>query len=94
MQTIAKIDQLIDFVEDQPVVVVCGATGQQGGGVVRALLADGSVRVRGITRNTESDKAKALTAQGVEMVSATFDDPEALRAAFAGFVSGRKRFLF
>lgn len=51
-------------------VAVVGATGNQGGSVVQSLLKDGSYAVRGIVRNTDSDKAKALVARGVEIVKA------------------------
>jgi len=58
-------------------ILVSGATGQQGGAVVKALLNDGH-QVIGITRNTESSKAKKLTEQGVEMVSVNFTEKESL----------------
>ena len=58
-------------------VLVSGATGQQGGAVVQALLKDGH-KVVGITRNIESQKAKSLTEQGVQMVSVDFTDMNAL----------------
>ena len=64
-------------------VLVTGATGQQGGAVARALLSEG-FRVRGVTRNTESEGARALAAAGAEMVSASFTDPAALDAAMEG----------
>ena len=54
-------------------VLVSGATGQQGGSVVRALLADGQ-KVIGITRNVDSPNAEALKKLGVEMVSVDFTD--------------------
>jgi len=59
------------------IVLVSGATGQQGGSVVQALLKDGH-QVVGITRNIESPKAIALKEQGVELVSADFTDQESL----------------
>jgi hypothetical protein len=42
--------------------------GAQGGSVVNSLLAAGRYKIRGLTRNPNSDKAKALAAKGVEMV--------------------------
>jgi hypothetical protein len=53
-------------------VTVYGATGLQGGSVVESLLKDtsGDFKVRGITRNTNSEKSKALASRGVEMVQA------------------------
>ena len=58
---------------DSRMVLVTGATGQQGGSVARRLL-DGGFRVRGITRNTQSDAAKDLTELGAEVVHAEFSD--------------------
>jgi uncharacterized protein YbjT (DUF2867 family) len=63
-------------------ITVFGATGAQGGGVVRALLAGGKFKVRGITCFVESKKAKELASQGVEMVQASLDEPESLQKAF------------
>ena len=65
-------------------ITVFGATGAQGGGVVKALLAGGKFKVRGVTRSVESKKAKELASQGVEMVQANFDEPESLHKAIAG----------
>jgi uncharacterized protein YbjT (DUF2867 family) len=54
--------------------------------LVRAILADpaGGFSARALTRNTQSDKAKALAAQGAEVVAADVDDPASLRRAFEG----------
>jgi uncharacterized protein YbjT (DUF2867 family) len=72
--------------EQQKVIAVVGATGAQGGGVVRAILADpsGGFKVRAITRNPASDKGKALAAAGAEVVAADLDDQKSLERAFAG----------
>eukprot|EP01108_Squamamoeba_japonica_P004946 TRINITY_DN386_c0_g1_i3.p1 TRINITY_DN386_c0_g1~~TRINITY_DN386_c0_g1_i3.p1 ORF type:complete len:256 (-),score=102.37 TRINITY_DN386_c0_g1_i3:264-959(-) len=59
---------------DKKIIVVFGATGQQGGSVVDFLLEDGTFAVRGVTRSVDSDKAKALTARGVQMVAANVAD--------------------
>lgn len=71
---------------DKKIVAVIGATGAQGGGVVRAILADtnGHFAARAITRKPDSDKARALAAQGVEVVAGDADDPGTLERAFAG----------
>lgn len=71
---------------DQKIIAVVGATGAQGGGLVRAILDDPERRfkVRAITRNPESDKARALAAAGAEVVAGDADVPESLEAAFAG----------
>ncbi|KAF4633875.1 hypothetical protein G7Y89_g4244 [Cudoniella acicularis] len=66
----------------QKLVVVVGATGGQGGSVINRLLTDGSYRLRGITRNPQSNGSQALTAKGVEMVTADLNDIESVRAAF------------
>jgi uncharacterized protein YbjT (DUF2867 family) len=68
------------------VVAVIGATGAQGGGLVRAMLRDAERRFvpRAITRDPASEKARALAAAGVEVVQADADQPDSLRDAFAG----------
>jgi uncharacterized protein YbjT (DUF2867 family) len=68
------------------IIAVTGATGAQGGGLVRAILNDpaGEFTPRAITRNVNSDKAKALQAAGAEVVAADIDDAESLKAAFRG----------
>ena len=63
-------------------IAVIGATGTQGGGVVNALLKEGTWKVRGITRNPQSDKAKDLVSQGVEVISADSENVESLIKAF------------
>ncbi len=72
--------------EQRKVIAVVGATGAQGGGLVRAILADrnGPFRVRGLTRHPDSDKGKALAAEGAEVVAADLDDQRSLERAFAG----------
>ena len=70
-------------------VVVFGSTGKQGGPVARALLQRG-FKVRGITRNTESDKAKELKKLGVEIAKGDMDDAasidEAVKGAYGVFL--------
>jgi uncharacterized protein YbjT (DUF2867 family) len=68
------------------IIAVMGATGAQGGGLVRAILADKSkaFSARAITRNAGSDKAQALAALGAEVIEADADDPESLKHAFDG----------
>ena len=67
-------------------IAVLGATGAQGGGLVRAILDDpqGGYAVRAITRDAGSDAAKALAKQGAEVVAADVDDERSLERAFAG----------
>ena len=71
---------------DKKIIAVVGATGTQGGGLVRAILADkdGQFVPRALTRNIDSDKAKALKKAGAEVVRAELDDEESLKKAFAG----------
>ena len=64
-------------------VLVTGATGQQGGAVVQALLARGH-RVRGLTRKAHSPSAKALEARGVEIAVGDFTDSDSLVRAATG----------
>lgn len=66
------------------IIAVMGATGTQGGSVVSSFLKQGEYKVRGITRNANSDKAKALSAKGVEMVTADLDNEASLVKAFEG----------
>src|SRR5215468_7370851 len=58
------------------IIAVVGATGAQGSGLVRAILQDPERRftARGITRKPDSEKARALAAQGVEVVAADAND--------------------
>ncbi|HWB39891.1 MAG TPA: NmrA/HSCARG family protein [Gemmatimonadales bacterium] len=71
---------------ENKIIAVLGATGAQGGGLVRAILADrsGRFRARAITRNVTSEKARALASAGAEVVTADVDDPASLRRAFEG----------
>ena len=68
------------------VIAVMGATGSQGGGLVRAIMADksGEFTARAITRDVNSDKAKELAALGAEVVAADIDNEESLKKAFTG----------
>jgi uncharacterized protein YbjT (DUF2867 family) len=67
-------------------IAVVGATGAQGGGLVRAILNDknGPFTVRAITRNANSDKARTLADAGAEVVTADLDDVKSLKKAFEG----------
>jgi len=70
-------------------ITVFGATGAQGGSVVEQLLKEGSWKVRAITRNLDSDKAKALRALGVEVVKGDVNEADLLpffKDAYAAFV--------
>jgi uncharacterized protein YbjT (DUF2867 family) len=60
-------------------IAVVGATGQQGGGVVRALQARGQFKVRALTRNPDQHRDLAD-----EVIEADLAGPETLNAAFDG----------
>ena len=68
------------------IIAVVGATGAQGGGLARAILNDANsdFAVRALTRNPDSEKARALAAKGAEVVRADLDDPASIQAAFEG----------
>ena len=71
---------------DPKIIAVVGATGAQGGGLVRAILADpkSGFTARAITRKPDSEKARALAALGAEVVAGDADTPASLERAFAG----------
>jgi uncharacterized protein YbjT (DUF2867 family) len=72
---------------EQQVIAVIGATGAQGGGLVRAIANDasGEFRARAITRDPASDAAKALAAlPNVDVVQGDLEDPASIEAAFDG----------
>jgi uncharacterized protein YbjT (DUF2867 family) len=70
------------------IITVFGATGQQGGSVISAILADPvlsqSFSIRAITRDPSKPAAKALSARGVSVVSADLSSPSSLAAALDG----------
>jgi uncharacterized protein YbjT (DUF2867 family) len=69
---------------EKRIIAVVGATGAQGGGLVRAILADrrGDFAVRALTRNADGEKARALAAAGAEVVAADIDDRQSVERAF------------
>lgn len=71
---------------EKKIIAVFGATGAQGGGVVRAILRDpqGGFVARAITRNADGEKARELAKMGAEVVSADIDDPDSMKKAFDG----------
>src|SRR5919206_3593778 len=71
---------------DKKIIAIVGATGAQGGGLARAILDDKSSQfaVRALTRDPNSEKAKALADAGAEVVEADIDDVKSLRKAFTG----------
>ncbi len=71
---------------ERKIIAIVGATGAQGGGLVRAILSDpgSGFAARALTRDVNSDKAKALGKLGAEVVAANLDDVESLKRAFTG----------
>ncbi|KAL3481322.1 hypothetical protein BJX99DRAFT_218798 [Aspergillus californicus] len=68
--------------EAKKLIVILGATGNQGGSVAQVFLQEPQWRVRAVTRNPASTKAQALAARGAEVVQADLDSPSTLSAAF------------
>lgn len=69
--------------KDRDIILVTGATGNQGGAIAHQLLSKG-YRVRAMTRNPHSEKSKALAELGAEVVQGEFDDPGSLERALEG----------
>ncbi len=71
---------------EKKIIAVVGATGSQGSGLVRAILNDkhGDFAARALTRNVNSDKAKALAKLGAEVVAVDVDNEDSLWKAFQG----------
>src|SRR5262245_62201056 len=68
------------------VIAVVGATGAQGGGLVRAILNDpnGGFAARVLTRDGKGTRAKNFARLGAEVVTADIDHTERLKKAFEG----------
>ena len=70
------------------ILVVFGATGNQGGSVIKSILGDSKIasefKIRGITRDPSKPNAKALEAQGVECVAADINNREQIKHALQG----------
>lgn len=64
-------------------ILITGATGQQGGSLIDALLGHG-FDLRGMTRKPESPAAASLAARGVTIVKGDLDDPASVRKALEG----------
>jgi uncharacterized protein YbjT (DUF2867 family) len=73
-------------VADKKIIAVVGATGAQGGGLVRAIAADpsGTFAARAITRDPSSEKAQALEGVAAEIVQADLDDRASLERVLQG----------
>jgi uncharacterized protein YbjT (DUF2867 family) len=64
-------------------ILVCGATGKQGGAVARSLL-DRGFQVRGLTRNPQKPAAQALADQGAEVVQGDMEERSSMERALEG----------
>jgi uncharacterized protein YbjT (DUF2867 family) len=71
---------------EKKIIAITGATGAQGGGLARAILNDknSNYKVRAITRDINSDKAKELKKLGAEVVSGNIDEVDTIKKAFEG----------
>jgi uncharacterized protein YbjT (DUF2867 family) len=71
---------------EKKIIAVMGATGSQGGGLVRAILSDPNAgfAARAVTHQPNSDKAKELAKMGAEVVAADVDNAESIKKAFQG----------
>ena len=71
---------------EKQIIAVLGATGAQGGGLVRAILDDPhkTFAARAVTRDPDSPKARALAQMGAEVVAGDLGDPASLQQALAG----------
>ncbi|KAL4920955.1 hypothetical protein BDW62DRAFT_175607 [Aspergillus aurantiobrunneus] len=69
-------------------LTVFGATGRQGGSVIRTVLADSALsqqfKLRGITRDVSKPDAKALVEKGVEVIGADMTSVSSLVQAISG----------
>jgi uncharacterized protein YbjT (DUF2867 family) len=78
-------DQTAQAREGGPVILVTGATGNQGGAVIDALLSTPSPwRVRALTRTPDGASAQALRARGVQIAGGDMADADSLRPALHG----------
>ncbi|HSI72845.1 MAG TPA: NmrA/HSCARG family protein [Fimbriimonas sp.] len=71
---------------EKKIITVFGATGAQGGGLVRAILDDpqGGYLPRAVTRDPQSEKAQELARLGAEVVAGDVDDPASVAQALEG----------
>ncbi|MBI2388747.1 MAG: NmrA/HSCARG family protein [Deltaproteobacteria bacterium] len=65
-------------------ILITGATGHQGGAVLRHLASRGGFRLRAMTRKPEGDAAKKLATLGAEIVKGDYDEPGSVERALEG----------
>jgi uncharacterized protein YbjT (DUF2867 family) len=72
--------------QQKKIITIFGATGAQGGGLAKAILMDkdSEFAVRAVTRDINSDKAKALASLGAEVIAADIDEAESVKRAMNG----------
>ncbi|KAJ6472373.1 hypothetical protein C8R47DRAFT_1146546 [Mycena vitilis] len=77
-----------------PIITIFGATGSQGSSVLNAVLADGKYTPRAVTRNVDSESARALRTKGVEVVQGDLFSKKSLKLAIKGsdFIFGVTNF--
>ena len=68
---------------ESKIILITGATGRQGGAVVRHMLPKGW-KLRALTRNAKGSAAQELSRQGVEVVGGDLEDPASLNIALSG----------
>ncbi|RUT25705.1 NmrA/HSCARG family protein [Asaia sp. W19] len=68
----------------KPVILITGATGQQGGATIREMQRRGLWHIRALVRDLKAPKAVALAKHGVELVLGDLDDDHSLRLALDG----------
>jgi uncharacterized protein YbjT (DUF2867 family) len=69
---------------DDKVILICGATGKQGGATLRHLVKRGGFKLRALTRKPDGDAAKAVAALGAEVVAGDFNDAASIERAMTG----------
>ncbi|KAF7197057.1 NmrA-like family domain-containing protein 1 [Pseudocercospora fuligena] len=73
---------------DKKILLIFGATGNQGGSIIDLVLKrpdlSSKYALRGISRDPNSSKSQSLTNKGVEMVKADLDDISSLKTAMEG----------
>ena len=83
-----KPRRIFSIMAERKILVVFGATGNQGGSVIKSILSDpktaSEFKIRGITRDPSKPNARALTAKGVECVAADINSKDQIKSALQG----------